>query len=320
MKRFNNRRDPEGIFALRTPQNPFLDIRSHLEKVQEAARAFDAETAALAAKNPPPVVRNPSPAPERPAEEIEADLRLASILPVLEKFADLQDQQASPHSRKDVASAEKIEIEDPEPAKEIPAAKPPRRRIFKKRYRKPSSRAVRAAAPRSPRRELTDLERHARKCVICQHHEREHIEQDFVAWLRPGSIARNYGIPHRNYIYRHARATGLLDVRRINTRASLELLIENADTVEPSAEAVIQAVRALACLNERGEWHNPPSHVIVSSGGRVNVPLPNGARPQGSSDSLAKPTLSIEVLSPGRDSCEISPEVLIDTPAIRNPS
>lgn len=72
--------------------------------------------------------------------------------------------------------------------------------------------------------------------------------------------------------YRHARATGLLQQRRANLRFAAELIIEHADAVVPSAESVIRAIRISARINDQGQWVEPPSHVIVSSGGRVSAP------------------------------------------------
>src|SRR5208282_53271 len=58
-----------------------------------------------------------------------------------------------------------------------------------------------------------NLARHARKCVICSHRDREDIEDDFIDWRRPDEIARNYQISQAS-IYRHARATGLFPRRK----------------------------------------------------------------------------------------------------------
>jgi hypothetical protein len=113
--------------------------------------------------------------------------------------------------------------------------------------------------------------RHKRKCLICNHPDREEIEFEFVNWARPYNLAKEYGIRDYRAFRRHARATGLDLTRRYNVRSALEHLIEEAERVPPDADTVVRAIRAYAHINDRGEWQNPPSHVIVSSGSHLNV-------------------------------------------------
>jgi hypothetical protein len=67
----------------------------------------------------------------------------------------------------------------------------------------------------------------------------------------------------------NAHATGLFERRRMNLRFAAETLVEESTCVTPSADAVLRAIRMCTRINDRGEWHEPPSHVIVSSGPRV---------------------------------------------------
>ena len=129
-----------------------------------------------------------------------------------------------------------------------------------------------APAPLPSRDPETFHERHTRKCSICSHPDRAEIEFDFTHWLRPIDIVRNYDLISGRILRRHALATGLDAVRRRNVRSSLELIIEEANNVErPTSDSVIRAVHAYTHITDQGSWHNPPTHVIVSSGTHLNV-------------------------------------------------
>jgi len=54
-----------------------------------------------------------------------------------------------------------------------------------------------------------DFSRHARRCCICSHPDRDAIEGDFIRWHSVELIAREYKIATRKSIYRHAHCTGL---------------------------------------------------------------------------------------------------------------
>lgn len=95
--------------------------------------------------------------------------------------------------------------------------------------------------------------RHEARCRICSHLQREEIEQEFVAWVSPTKTAEEHSVS-RDGVYRHARATGLIEKRRRNVRAALERIIEKAGEVEVNASAVVGAVSAYARINSRGEW------------------------------------------------------------------
>lgn len=95
--------------------------------------------------------------------------------------------------------------------------------------------------------------RHEKLCSICKHEQREEIERKFTSWISPNRIAKAHKVS-RDAIYRHAHALDLVSKRRINVRAALERIIENADSVKPNAAAVVAAVGALSRINARGEW------------------------------------------------------------------
>jgi hypothetical protein len=108
------------------------------------------------------------------------------------------------------------------------------------------------------------LERHARKCAICNHPDREDIEEDFVHWHSPASLAAQYKLPDRYTVYRHARAVGLFELRRSKLRTVYEHILERAERVDVTANSVIRAAKAFASMTDAGEWREPPTtHIIV---------------------------------------------------------
>lgn len=95
-----------------------------------------------------------------------------------------------------------------------------------------------------------------------------------VAWWRSSNRYRF----DRHAVYRHAHATGLFAIRDRNLRRALGLIIHRAETARNiTGDTVIRAVRTLAHINDAGEWVNPPTHVIVSSGAalQANGPVPS---------------------------------------------
>jgi hypothetical protein len=117
------------------------------------------------------------------------------------------------------------------------------------------------------------LARHVRKCTICHHSEREAIEEEFVHWRSVSRIARQYGIEDYRTIYRHARATGLVELRRENIRSALDNIVERSDTTKVSGDCILRAIRAYSCIDEMGRWIDPPSRVAITTT-RVNALLP----------------------------------------------
>src|SRR5690348_667914 len=107
-----------------------------------------------------------------------------------------------------------------------------------------------------------DLERHRRKCVVCNHPDRQEIEEQFIEWRHPGDIANDFQIEEARYIRRHPRALGLYARRRDNYLFTLENLLERSDEIELTAAAYIKAVRAYACMCDTVRWTEPPIRVI----------------------------------------------------------
>jgi hypothetical protein len=107
-------------------------------------------------------------------------------------------------------------------------------------------------------------DRHSRKCIICQHEDREEIEQAYVHWLSISDIKYDFELPSYSSIRRHAIATGLVELRRRTMRSALERIIERASDTKPTADAVIRAVRAYCALDNDNGWVDPPRRVVIS--------------------------------------------------------
>jgi len=144
-----------------------------------------------------------------------------------------------------VASVESARV--PRPAR--------RRRLLGERVAKRPDR-VASPEPDSP------LERHARKCTVCHHEDREDIEADFLHWHDPEEIALDFRLRSARVIYRHARATGLYQRRMHNMRDCAALVASRAENATPSGATVLKAIRACSLINEMGEWLEPPKRVI----------------------------------------------------------
>jgi len=96
--------------------------------------------------------------------------------------------------------------------------------------------------------------RHKKLCKVCQHPQRAEIEEAFIRWESPRSIAREFRLGHRSSLYRHANAVDLFTRRQKNLRAALEKIIERAGEAPVTAAAVVSAVCALSRINAAGEW------------------------------------------------------------------
>jgi hypothetical protein len=105
--------------------------------------------------------------------------------------------------------------------------------------------------------------RHARRCNVCKHPDREAIELEFLRWRIPDDIANDHGIADRSSIYRHAHATGIFRRRRQTIRLALEPLLEQACTVSVTASAIVSAVRLYAQMSDTGDLVSRTKTVIV---------------------------------------------------------
>src|SRR5690348_12625147 len=101
------------------------------------------------------------------------------------------------------------------------------------------------------------LNYHSVRCSICNHPEREAIEQGYLHWENPTYLTHEYGLGRRRAVYRHAQALGLRRKRGERTRRSLEFVMEQAEGTTATASDVIRAVRAYSCVSEDGQWTEP---------------------------------------------------------------
>jgi hypothetical protein len=125
-----------------------------------------------------------------------------------------------------------------------------------------------------------DLVRHERKCSVCQHPDREAIEEAFLHWHKVANITAEFELPGSTAVYRHAHAFGLFQRRSRNFRFALEHIIEGAQWTSPSANEVIHAIRAHSRLNEDGKWIDPPTtHMVMVAAPAAASTLPAGGRP-----------------------------------------
>lgn len=169
------------------------------------------------------------------------------------------------------------------------------------------------AAARTPAQLAADLQRHARKCAICNHPDCDSIESDFLNWRSEATITLNYQLPSRSSVYRHAAAAGLLERRRANLRGVCERIIERVDQAPPSGMAVLRALRIYSQITEDGHWAEPPKHSLVTHvhvtehattvGAGLSRPQ-NGLAPEPSSCHPACPEGRREPIRASRGWCE----------------
>jgi len=145
----------------------------------------------------------------------------------------------------------------------LPAVVPPNER-------KPQRRSRRRRPTRKPARPPADVSRlaHEAHCSICSHDLCQEIEQEFVHWESPRNIAEDYQVPLRA-VYRHANALNLFPIRDANLRFALGRTIERTERMHTTPECILRAVQYFAKINTRGQWVEPPKHLIVSEGPRV---------------------------------------------------
>lgn len=167
-------------------------------------------------------------------------------------------------------------------APESPAIGPPETQTavtHKPRARPPAGSST---PPRDERAAAADFERHSRKCAICHHVDRESIEEEFLNWHNPSKITAHYELHDYRCVYRHARAAELYALRRENLRAAFEFIIEQAERVKPTADAIIRAVRACTCLIGDGQptlqWVEPARAVNISVSHATAMPEPAPAQ------------------------------------------
>jgi len=112
-----------------------------------------------------------------------------------------------------------------------------------------------------------DFSRHPRRCTICSHPDRDAIEGDFIRWRSPDRIARDYNLPDRASVYRHAHYANLFQRRKREVARVLESFLESADSCPiEAADMIIRATRLYVRINEHGDWTEAPRTQYLITG------------------------------------------------------
>lgn len=214
---------------------------------------------------PPNYVHNPAPPPAipPPAASTAPD---ASSAPVPSEPEGQALSALVPSKAEGQASSAPV----PSSAEGHPSTPPhnPRRRT------RPLQRAsAQRNSPAPPTPDVPEPSHHSRKCTICNHPQREAIEDDFVNWINLAGISIDFKVPELS-IRRHARATGLYDRRRAKYHAALDLIIEDASRVLSTGDTIIRAIRAASCIDDSGRWVEPPKRVIFTTEHTYGPALP----------------------------------------------
>jgi hypothetical protein len=145
------------------------------------------------------------------------------------------------------------------PTRQMASAASPSRRgaAIHKEFRK--------MAPKLTKKEQAALARHQRKCVVCHHPDLEVIEEEYLHWRDVWKLARQYKIDDYRSIHRHARALGLVQIRRENIFTALDYIVEKSEAAKVTGDTVIRAIRAYSCINEHGQWAEPPARVVFTT-------------------------------------------------------
>ena len=144
-------------------------------------------------------------------------------------------------------------------------------------------------------KDLTQI-RHEARCTICNHPDRNAIEQAFLHWEPPSRIAYEFKLGSRLAVYRHARTLGLFEQRVSKTRHVLAQVMEQAGSVVPTADAVIRAVRAFSCLDDNGRWNEPRKEITITRRvipAAVPVPVDADSPSPLNSNMVALPTCNL---------------------------
>jgi hypothetical protein len=136
-----------------------------------------------------------------------------------------------------------------------------------------------------------DFARHAGRCSVCAHPDRDAIDADFIRWRSPEMIAREYKLSHRSVIYRHAHSTGLFAWRRRELARVLEGILESAEHMPLDAsDVVIRAARVYAHLDEHGNWFEPARINFLLTGPASSFHAPASIAPLPSSPARKRKT------------------------------
>lgn len=139
--------------------------------------------------------------------------------------------------------------------------------------------------------------RHARKCTVCRHPDRDAIESLFLLWRSPVKLAVAFGIADHSHIYRHVHATGLFARRRATARPAKPVM-DQMILATATPERVIRAVRLYAQLGSAFPALDQTDYDAISLDENIAAAVAAAA-------TSAKPSAPVEPLlfiAPRRDS------------------
>ena len=136
---------------------------------------------------------------------------------------------------------------------------------------------------------IPPLHIHRRKCSICNHPDRADIETAFLNWQPADGIVRDYNLPSRTSLYRHAEALNLN--RHKNLQSALDHIIERVATVTVTGSDVIRAIEL--SLRMAGVNVAPLMRYEVTYK-HEGTPIPKQPSPKPRSSSVENVTASAE--------------------------
>ncbi len=227
------------------------------EQFQEIVASAEADP-----PTPEPLTEEPEPldfANDESADPDAADLespRPARADPAVQQLLGALGISLDP---KPPTESPALTVLEDEPATDL--APMPRPKTKPRRKRKSRRKLAQTGRP-----EPTPLERHARKCSICRHPQRQMIEEAFLHWRSPDTIMNWFNIVAETTIYHHAHAFNLFAQRNRNLQSALGNIVEELDRSAFTTRDMLDAVRALAHVNEDGRWIHPPtkSEIVYS--------------------------------------------------------
>jgi hypothetical protein len=196
VRRFRKFRDDR--FALTTLQNPLCEVRTRAELIQAAQLALERQPdVADIPTTPPPAATNPPPAalaPLAPSAHLIAEppkLHTTQInVPIREpagKRAKSRPPQKAAHhpSRNRKTHAKRAQLAEVVPSGDAA-------RYVSEIFDRHITKSVAPHLDADP--DTSTLERHSRKCAICNHPERADLEEDFVSWRNADLIQKDYDL------------------------------------------------------------------------------------------------------------------------------
>ena len=101
-----------------------------------------------------------------------------------------------------------------------------------------------------------NLGRHQAQCTVCQHPQRQEIEENWINWGSTYELARDYHLSCDS-IYRHAHAFDLFNKRKRNITMALEKIIERVDWTTMSGSVILSAIKTYEKITsaEQGKEH-----------------------------------------------------------------